>query len=544
MANVYQHTTSARKLRGQFYTPAEFVRHILGDWPIGPADRVIDPACGDGRFLCGAIEAAATGTAAMALIDRLIGCDIDPAAVATARAKLRQVCLARFGLDVPEDRIHVYQVDALRYPALPDLLRDLGLPPLGEAERLFVIGNPPYVEAKRLDRDTKQRLTAAHPGALSGAPDLYLIFLHVCLGWLRAGDRLAFILPNKVLVNANARAARARLLADGTLAQVWFATQARIFPDAAVYPVVLFARGEGAPAVALRQIARTDAGLLPTPLGEAPHALFRQTGAQALFPLPADPVLRALLVRLLRHDGPRLGDACDIRWCVSFHRAGLREQYVRRDLPDSATRRPFLGGGAFTGNGEVTRYALRWAGWWIDYDEARLKAEGNTVPPLALFTQPKLVICQHGRTLRATYDESGVVLKDTFLCGVPSSNLLPISHHPRALAGVLNSALVHFFYAHVFYGGHVNGGYLHFLNTFLVDIPVGHWTDATATALAALVQRREHGADDALEATIERLVAAAFALTADETAALQRWLDADDNWQLRERVRPARDGSR
>ena len=37
-----------------------------------------------------------------------------------------------------------------------------------------------------------------------GAPDLYLYFVHVCLGWLRGGDTLAFVLPNKLLVNTNA----------------------------------------------------------------------------------------------------------------------------------------------------------------------------------------------------------------------------------------------------------------------------------------------------------------------------------------------------
>ena len=50
--------------------------------------------------------------------------------------------------------------------------------------------------------------------AVDGAPDLYLYFLYVCLGWLRPGDRLAFVLPNKLLVNSNARAFRKELGGD------------------------------------------------------------------------------------------------------------------------------------------------------------------------------------------------------------------------------------------------------------------------------------------------------------------------------------------
>ncbi len=540
ITNVYQDNTSDRKLRGQYFTPAEFVRLILDAWPIGGADRVIDPACGDGRFLCGAVETAArTGTDAAGLVERLIGFDIDPAAVATARANLRQAFFHHFGIDVPEDRFRVYQVDALRYPALPELLRELNLPALGTDERLTVIGNPPYVEAKRLAADVKRRLKAAYPGAMSGAPDLYLYFLHVCLGWLRPQDRLAFILPNKVLVNANARALRARLLDDGTLAQIWFATQAQLFPDAAIYPVVLFAHGTREQTIALRQVTRAADGLTTEPLGTTPHSLFAHTGVRAFFPLPRAEVLRALLARLLQ-DPIRLSDVCAVRWCVSFHRAGLRDRYVSRTLPETPARRPFLGGGAFSGNGEVARYTVRWAGWWIDYDEVRLKADGNQVPALSLFTRPKIILCQNGRTLRAAYDDSGVVLKDTFLCGVPIPEGGPLGQHPRALVGLLNSALLHFFYAHVFYGGHVGGGYLHFLNTFLADLPTGHWTPETAAALAELVRRREQHADEELDAAIERMVADAFNLTRDETEALEHWLADDENWRLRVRLRAPR----
>src|SRR5438034_2627380 len=128
---------------------------------------------------------------------------------------------------------------------LDQLWRTVGLPAQPAKERLLVIGNPPYVEAKRLSSDTKAVLKARYPEAITGAPDLYLYFLHVCLGWLRPADLLAFVLPNKLLVNANAQRLRERLLNEGRLRALWFATQASIFPDAAVYPIVLFAGGAG-----------------------------------------------------------------------------------------------------------------------------------------------------------------------------------------------------------------------------------------------------------------------------------------------------------
>jgi hypothetical protein len=231
----------------------------------------------------------------------------------------------------------------------------------------------------------------------------------------------------------------------------------------------------------------------------------------------------------------------DLRWSVSFHRRGLREQYVSAIRPDSPHARPFLGGLAFAGNGEVARYRSEPAGWWIDYDRERLARDGNPLPPVELFERPKIAICQNGRTLRAAYDESGAVLKDIFLCGCLREVEHPLVRHPRALVGLLCSGTAHFFYSHVFHGGHVNGGYLHFLQSFLNDMPLGEWTEATASEVAAHVLALE-GELSALERerreqAIEVRVEVALGVPAVSRGAVRTWLKEDANWQARERIR-------
>jgi predicted RNA methylase len=543
--NRYQASTSASKLRGQYYTPPELVRLILEGLRPAHGDVIVDPACGDGSFLCGAVAALARhgGSFTPDLVNRVIGFDIDPETVALARRNVRSAFREHFGVEVSVEAIQVHPVDALARPELSTILKWVGLPPPGPGERLLVVGNPPYVEAKRLGRETKAELKRRYPEAISGAPDLYLYFLYVCLGWLREGDRLALVLPNKLLVNGNAQQLRGRLLAEHRLRGLWLATQAKIFEDASVYPVVLFA---GGPAeivtVPVQRIERDPEGRLQAgaPIEVRPE-LFRQTQARAFFPPPEDPVLGGALERLLAPDVPRLDAVLDLRWSISFHRAGLREQYVTRERPESALAQRFLGGGAFSGNGEVRRYGLAWAGWWIDYDAARLQREGNPVPDLQLFRRPKIVLCQNGRTLRAAFDEAGFVLKDTFLCGLPRGGDHPLCEHPRALVGLLCSRAAHFFYSHVFFGGHVNGGYLHFLRSFLVDLPIGEWTPETARRAASLVALRERtrNADEAarLEQELEAAVSRALGLEEAEVGGIQRWSLADPNWGARERIR-------
>ena len=353
------------------------------------------------------------------------------------------------------------------------------------------------------------------------------------------------MLPNKLLVNANGRRIRARLLEEHRLRGLWLATQAEVFPEAAVYPVVLHAGGpRSGPAVEV-EVARITRPNGRLALEQSPIEIaarwFRRTRSLALFPPPESAVLRETLERLLAGEA-RLNDLLDLRWSISFHRAGRRERFVTREAPGTLTQRRFLGGGAFSGNGEVRRHRLEWAGWWMNYDRDLLREQGNAVPPLCLFERPKIVICQNGRTLRAAYDEQGYVLKDTFLCGVLRDGAHPLLRRPQALVGLLCSRAAHFFYSHVFYGGHVNGGYLHFLRAFLVDLPLGAWTDAAAEAVAEAVRGIVAGSLDEsdAEAEIEDEVSKALGLSAEAADAIAEWCAADSNWQRRDRVRAHR----
>ncbi len=53
--NTYQAATTPSKLRGQFYTPAGLVELIFRSLAPGAEHVIIDPSCGDGVFLVGAL---------------------------------------------------------------------------------------------------------------------------------------------------------------------------------------------------------------------------------------------------------------------------------------------------------------------------------------------------------------------------------------------------------------------------------------------------------------------------------------------------------
>src|SRR5262249_23686112 len=52
--NRSQAATPASKLRGQYYPPDDLVAMMFDACELTPRHLILDPACGDGNFLCGA----------------------------------------------------------------------------------------------------------------------------------------------------------------------------------------------------------------------------------------------------------------------------------------------------------------------------------------------------------------------------------------------------------------------------------------------------------------------------------------------------------
>lgn len=433
--NTYVQKTTAKKRRGQFYTPLAVAERMLAmlRWPepIGSA-VLLDPACGDGVFLEAAIRKVVSldlprTTTEAVIAKSILGWDIDREALGAARKRLRRVFaeLKQTGsLPRLAERDSVDAVDA-RFQA--------------------VVGNPPYLEAKRMPIPLKRWLKERCSLAARGAFDLYTAFVERALEWTVDGGEFCLLIPNRFLVTAHAEALRQRLLETRHVTVVDLSKE-KIFDDATVYPVIVRARCRRKRV----PIRRTVIPVLP-----------RQASG------------RALVARLL--EDPRfraLGEIADIRWTVSFHRAGLRDRYVFRERPPypGACPRKFLGGDRFSGNREVEAGRISWAGYWIDYDEARARADKNSFPPLALFEQPKVVVCQNASRARTAVDREGFVLKDTFLAivakpGQDDSVLDWISQ-------VLNSQVFRYVYEHWYAGTRKGGGYLHFLKRYLDPFPI------------------------------------------------------------------------
>jgi hypothetical protein len=517
-----------RRSLGQVFTPRPVARQVLLELGDPPDGAILDPACGAGVFLAEAAglraerrraEGWSAARVARDLLASIVGVDLDPAAARLARLVLGQRVLTELG-DAAEAVAPDLPLPSVRCgdATEPDTL--LGLP-----RPDWVVGNPPYREAKGMGAAARGRLRARFGDRLGGAFDVYLAFVWLALELIPEDGRVGLVLPNKLLVARYAAGLRRRLLAERRLHALIDLSELDVFGRVGVYPVIV-ALGPPKPTFRATFGVSTASGLgraaLPGVPIEAALAE-RVSDPPVWFTLPDSP-LHGLIARLLGEDGraPRLRDLAEVRSTCSFHARGLRERYVRpgEELPGGL---PYLGGLSYARRNEVRPFRVAWQGFRIDYDQVGLRALGNPLPPLARFQRPKAVLCQHARRAIAWLDEDGAfVTKDVYPIVLPRDGAADTA---AALVGLLNSRVVSVLYHLLYRGIAIGGGYLHFLPVFLHAVPIPRLAATRVAGLAARVRALQASPEVTAFEALDREVAELYGLSAAEGDAVRRFAD-------------------
>lgn len=172
------------------------VSAVLPSVESGATVSVLDPACGDGRFLAEvARQVADAGGRA-----RLTGTDVDPAAVAAARADLA-------ALDCHPE-VTVVQADALTRA-------------WGRETFDVVVGNPPFLSPLAREHGVARATRVAGPGAGGGAyADAAAEFLALAVRLARPdGGRVGLVLPQSILASRDAGDVRTDV--DRVARRIW-----------------------------------------------------------------------------------------------------------------------------------------------------------------------------------------------------------------------------------------------------------------------------------------------------------------------------------
>jgi adenine-specific DNA methylase len=152
---------SREKATGAYYTPEELVRSLVG-WVIRrPADRMLDPSCGDGRFL--------------AAHSNSVGVEQDSRACDIVHKR------------APGSLIH--QGDFFAWASRTHERFDCAA------------GNPPFIRYQRFTgavREAAIRLCKRHGAYFSGLSSSWAPFLVATASLLKLGGRMAFVVPAEI----------------------------------------------------------------------------------------------------------------------------------------------------------------------------------------------------------------------------------------------------------------------------------------------------------------------------------------------------------
>ena len=270
-----------RKRKGQFYTPPQVVNYILDqvgyEGPGIVGQRVLDPACGSGRFL---VEAARRliaelkkqpGLSPKELVNErlrtsLFGLDINRFACFLAEVNLlvQVLDLLKDGPTFTIERFHIYPTNTLlprergteaiigpgnglAYETeVAELIKKRGYnPALGLDFRAgfdWVMGNPPYVRAN-IDRAEVATLrrhieeSNLYP-SLYRHWDLFIPFIDFALKALADGGWHSFIVSDAYQTEEYARRSRERLLKEVSIEGLTFAPGVNFFQEAEVHNLI------------------------------------------------------------------------------------------------------------------------------------------------------------------------------------------------------------------------------------------------------------------------------------------------------------------
>jgi hypothetical protein len=421
---------ATRRRLGAWYTPAPIVSFVL-DQVGALGGRVLDPACGDGRFLA---EVARRSPGAS-----IVGLDIDAEALALARealpvADLRQGDALEVGWDGPYD---------------------------------VVVGNPPFL-GQMAAATTRGGRSPIGGGTYA---DTAALFMALAVRLARPdGGRVGLVLPASLLATRDAQPIRRAVLADARLDGLWWAGTS-LFDAAVDTCVVILVRGE--PQGDVRRwhgAAFTPAGALPAAdLADRPtwsHLLSDLAGIPAVAPRTA-------------------GSLIDLATAT----AGFREQfYGLAPFVGEGEGAPLVTCGLIdAGRSAWSERPARFAGRRLDaprVDVERLGRDGS--PRLSAWVRarlrPKVLVATQTRIIEACVDSLGA-----WVPSVPVVSVEPVDPvDVWRVAAVLCSPVASAVAASRFLGAGLAPGALKLSASQLLDLPcpASPW-DAAAERLAA-----------------------------------------------------------
>ncbi len=217
-----------KKLLGKVYTPTSIVQKILDETGINSANIlnkvILDPACGDGRFLVEVVKRIMQFSSRSNLeenLSKIYGWDVDQAAL--------DLCRINLDKEIENDGLKV-EWHLLKKDALQELNSEFKFD--------YIIGNPPYIRIQNLPFEQRAFLQENYDFCRSGSTDTYIAFFELATRLLSPDGICGYITPNSYFFSETARPLRRYFEEKQNLHLITNYGTVRVFENAGTYSAI------------------------------------------------------------------------------------------------------------------------------------------------------------------------------------------------------------------------------------------------------------------------------------------------------------------
>ena len=216
----------SRKVNGSFYTPKIIVDYIINTTIKKKTKTICDCSCGSGSFL---VEAAyrlhvLTKKPISYIIEKsLFGMDILERSVYRTKIILTLLMLEN-GEDKKKLNFNLYTGNSLFHDWKGQVFD-------------AVIGNPPYIRAKNLTRETRDDIKKKWK-LISGKVDMFIPFVELGLNLTNVDGMMGYIMPNSYMTSKSSGSLRHMLKKSHKIREIVDFNHLQIFKDATTYTCI------------------------------------------------------------------------------------------------------------------------------------------------------------------------------------------------------------------------------------------------------------------------------------------------------------------
>lgn len=246
-------TPAEKKLKGIYYTPKIIVNYILEETLLkhnileNPEPRILDISCGCGNFLVEAFD----------ILYKKISENIEDINELYGENYIKNICKhiiekCIYGVDIDREAINILKktlIEKMRYYENEEcevstinmnISCEDGLKKNYKFKFDYIVGNPPYVGHKNLDKEYKKYLLKEYDEVYKDKSDIYFCFYKKASDLIKEGGKIGFITPRYFMESPSGQNLRRYLFNNCRIHKIVDLRNTNVFKNIGICSAIIF----------------------------------------------------------------------------------------------------------------------------------------------------------------------------------------------------------------------------------------------------------------------------------------------------------------